>query len=800
MASGQVSLSIALTGEDKLSAIIERSNRQMGKFGKRSKQTAKEATTGFAKISGTIKGVGTKFTELNSKLALVKEAFAAVQKVGQMAISGEIANNAEKVFSQIAGGADNAQRMMVKLREVSRGLLDDTTIQQFAGSLKIAGVEFGDIGRILEVSSRVALATGQDLEAVSKKIRDAALAGRQGEFDRLGVVVRVNEELRSRAEAEGLVVDEMTKAEQVSMRLDILTEKLGATMAAAGIRTDDLSTSLRSLQTDFQNFGSSVEQGIANLLTATELQKLRANMEAAAEIASDKFGDITVSALKSNKLLRGYLGDMAGLSTEEMTNALKNLDGLTAGFQGSQVAIVNALTDEVIKQRQRQANAEKKAAQEQIKRAEEAKKAKADEIAFYSEENHKLELQLIEHADTLTRTEKVELQARIENNKLFIKQVEADNQGMFDRLFEMTAASFEARHREAVKADNAEEKREKEERKRKAAAHKARLEREKKEAEDAARDALRIKTEGARLSREIEIAALDDIADQTEKQSLERLDLAKRLSEDLAMAADKSEAERENIRKSFQLRDMALAEEHLKEQQDLAKTRADFEIQEAQRELDERKKIREAELEFFQEQAEEYAQALERVNDPLSQLVDHEKGASDGLKVLGASMGAASAAVNVYANETDTGKRANERFVQGLPAMGAASGAAAAQFVKSTKTKALIQGGFEAASSIAAFASGNFVAGAGHAAASAAFFALAGKSGKKGERPAGLNTRGGALSTGGTPGTGASATTGGGAVVVNVQGFALGSAQEMGARMAQMMDNARETGLDTAEV
>lgn len=800
MASGQVKLTLALTGEDKLSSIIERSNRAMGNFGKRSKKTAKEATTGFARISGTIKNVGTSFTELNSKLSLVKQAFAAVQKAGEMAISGEIANNAERVFAQIAGGADNAQRMMEKLRAVSRGLLDDTTIQQFASSLKIAGVEFGDIGRILEVSSRVALATGQDLEAVSRKIKDAALAGRQGEFDRLGVVVRVNEELKKRAQAEGLVVDQMTKAEQVSMRLDILTEKLGATMAAAGIRTEDLSTSLRGLQTDFANLQSSAEQSIANMLSASQLQKLRGRMEEAAETASDKFGEITVSALKSNKLLRGYLGDMAGLTNEEMENALKNIDSLTAGFQGSQVAIVNALTDEVIKQRQRQANAEKKAAQEQIKRAEEAKKAKADEIAFYAEENHKLELELINHADTLTRTEKVALQARIENNKLFIKQIEEDNQGMFDRLFDMTTANFEARHREAVKADNAEEQRRKEERKRKAAAHKARLEQEKKEAEDAARNALRIETETNRITRSLKLSFFQDIEDTQTRHNLEMEDLRKRLDEDLKLADKQTEGERKLIRIKFQQEEIELLRRHSEERLEIE--RAEQEQRDADRKdaRDKRKQQITEDREEFQRYMQESAFALERVIDPMEQLAEHEAGASAQMKALGGATAGTSAALNVYANETDASKSATDRLKQGIPGMVSASGAAASAFVKDAKRKALIQGSFEAASALGALATGNFIGAAGHTAAAAAFFALAGKSGGGAKSAGAQGTKQGALATGGTPGTGLGASTGGGAVVVNVQGFALGSAQEMGAKMAQMVDGARDTGLDTAEV
>ena len=626
MASGQVQLNIALTGEDKLSAIIERSNRAMGTFGKRSKKTAKEATTGFAKISGTIKGVGTKFTELNSKLALVKEAFAAVQKAGEMAISGEIANNAERVFAQISGGADNAQRMMSRLREVSRGLLDDTTIQQFASSLKIAGVEFGDIGRILEVSSRVALATGQDLEAVSRKIKDAALAGRQGEFDRLGVVVRVNEELRKRAEAEGLVVDEMTKAQQVSMRLDILTEKLGATMSAAGIRTDDLSTSLRSLQTDFQNLESSVEQGIANMLSADQLAVLQGNVDRAVDQATDRFGELTVEAIKNNENLSRALRVSTGLTEEELERALKNIDSFTKGFQGETVSIVSALTNAIISQRERQAREEKKQAQAQIDRQNAAKDARAQEVAFYQDENHRLELELTRHANTLSETEKLQRKESIERNKIYIKEITENNRGMYDNALAMLEASFEAQNEAAERRQADQEAREKAERKRRAAAHKARLEQEKKQEEDAARNALRIETESNRLTRSLKLSFFQDIEDTQTRHNMEIEDLRKRLDEDLKLADNKTEGERKLIRLKFQQEEIEMLRLHSEERLEIEKTEQEQKDSITQKAREKRKQQMIEDREEFQRYMEESAFALERVIDPLEQLAHHEAG------------------------------------------------------------------------------------------------------------------------------------------------------------------------------
>ena len=231
MASGQVRLTMAFNGEDKLAAVIEKSNQAMGKFSKTTKKAGKQATKGFAAFSAEISGIGTKFTEMKSKLDLVKAGFQAVQAAAEVAIRGEIATNADAVFAQIMGGAENASKVIGKLTEASRGLLDETTLKQYTAGLSIAGVELKEIGRMVKVAADVSLATGEDLTGMMEKIKVAAIEGSQGEFEKLGLTINVNEELKKRIEAEGRLLSDMTKNEQVTARMNILMDKLGTTMA-----------------------------------------------------------------------------------------------------------------------------------------------------------------------------------------------------------------------------------------------------------------------------------------------------------------------------------------------------------------------------------------------------------------------------------------------------------------------------------------------------------------------------------------------------------------------------------------
>jgi hypothetical protein len=771
----------------------------MGRFGKTTKRTSKTATTGFARIQGTIKGVGTRLTELNSGIQLARQAFGALQAAGEAAISGEIANNAEKVFNQISGGADNASKVMEKLREVSRGLLDDTTIQQFAGSLRIAGVEFSETARILDLSSRVALATGQDLETVSQKIKDAALAGRQGEFDRLGVVVRVNEELKKRAEAEGKVVDEMSKAEQVAIRMDILTEKLGSTMAAAGIDTSGLSTNIRGLKTDLANLQSTAEQTIAKIAESTRLQQLERDLLFFARQKAGLFSDLTEEMVRMDGSLRGKIQRAAGISEKELQAALDSLDQITKHRLGEEEALIQAIIKARIKSDDDDRKRDQRIAQRKIdaeREIAEEKRARIDEIRA---ENRDLQERLLRMPKDRNEVERVALRESIETNKIYIKDLLGENKEALDELLKMSSLRFDGEFKAAEKAAKDRRKSRSREFRRR------REEREREEKEEARRQfelgkkRAKALSDSKALQRQLEIEFFQDEKDVKIRHSLELKDLEIRKNTALNLLVDVSEAERQLTRDQFAAEEVRLARSQADELLDIQ------EKAQAKRLSDQDKASKKAvemlrfQREEFQKEMTQIANAFNLLDTPLNALVENQRTGVVQVKAMGMALMGTSAAMNVYANETDTSASASERFEQGVPSMIHAGGVATAAFVKNTKNKALVQGGFEAASSIAAFATGNIAGGVGHAAAASMFFALAGK-GSHGKAGEGKAAKTGALSAGGGGSSGLTAMGGGGAITVNVQGFALGSAREMGAKMAQTIDQARETGLDSSEV
>lgn len=799
MAAGDVRILLNVDANDKVSAVIKETNVIMKRFGQTAKNSGIQGSKAMLRINTVVKQAQLRFTELNSKVLLAQSAMAAFQRLTETAVSGETAQNAEVLFKQIAGGAVQARKVMENLRKASRGILDDTVIQQFAGSMRIAGVEFHEISRMLQLAQQIHLVTGEDIIAMTQKLKAAALEGSQGEFEKLGVTVNVNDELRKRAEAEGFLLEEMTKQQQVTERMNILQEHLQRTMAASGASTEELSTSMRSLMTDMRNAVSAGEVSLAQMMGTEHAEKELDRITGVVQRATDS---ITHSAAQgfagaSGALFR-KIGHELGISAEKIAEAYDKLEDHQKTHDLQILHTAKNILPILLEQQNNVRKENQKNALEELAEIEKGKKSKADQIKDLIAQNQTLEKNLIQFKANEQEAEVILAEKKISINELTIERLKGLALDLYEHRLALINSEAEAELK-AVKDAGAEKSKEEkkqaaERRKQRAKDARDRLEKAEELKQklgkmdlDANQIRLRMESDAARRAGDIEAA-----------QSIERQALQKRRQREFMLSDMENAEEHKLFRAKFDQEEIELAVRHAEELLEIETDRSEKSAKMAEAHRDRMKEMREAELEAFQMQAEGVANALGMLQAPLTQLIDHEHGASEGLKAFGATMGATSAAVDTYANSTDASADAQDRLVQGLPQMVSAGGVAAASFVKQTKTKALIQGGFESASSLAAFATGNIVAGAGHAAAAAAFFALAGKSGGKGGAGA-VGSKTGALKSGGG-GTGLTAAGGGSSVTVNVQGFALGSAVDMGSAIGRTVDTARHTGLGTSEV
>ena len=177
MASGKVELLFAMTGEDKLSAIIEKNQKNLHKFSSASRNASADTSAFSMAIDVAVGG----WTELNSKIEMAMMGFdmvvGAMTQARDFALLGEKAKNTGAAFTQMTGGAERSAQAMGKLRDTTRGLVDDTTLQQFSNKMLMMGHSVEAIQKSLAAGTIKHLATGDDLLAVSEQIAKAALTG-----------------------------------------------------------------------------------------------------------------------------------------------------------------------------------------------------------------------------------------------------------------------------------------------------------------------------------------------------------------------------------------------------------------------------------------------------------------------------------------------------------------------------------------------------------------------------------------------------------------------------------------------
>jgi len=799
VAAGDVRILLNVDANDKVSAVIKETNVIMKRFGQTAKNSGIQGSKAMLRINTVVKQAQLRFTELNSKVLLAQSAMAAFQRLTETAVSGETAQNAEVLFKQIAGGAVQARKVMENLRKASRGILDDTVIQQFAGSMRIAGVEFDEVSRMLQLAQQIHLVTGEDIIAMTQKLKAAALEGSQGEFEKLGVTVNVNDELRKRAEAEGFLLEEMTKQQQVTERMNILQEHLQRTMAASGASTEELSTSMRSLMTDMRNAVSAGEVSLAQMMGTEHAEKELSRIKGIVERATESASHAAAQGFQgASGAIFKKIAHEVGISEEKVAEAYGKLEEHEKASDMRLHYTAKRILPMLLEEQNRVREQNQKNALEELAEIEKGKKSKADQIKDLIAQNQTLEKNLIQFKANEQEAEVILAEKKISINELTIERLKGLALDLYEHRLALINSEADA-DLKAVKDAGAEKSKEEkkqaaERRKQRAKDARDRLEK----AEELKRKLGKMDLDANQIRLRMESDAARRAGDIEAAQSIERQALQKRRQREFMLSDMENAEEHKLFRAKFDQEEIELAVRHAEELLEIETDRNEKSAQMAEAHRDRMKEMREAELEAFQMQAEGVANALGMLQAPLTQLIDHEYGASEGLKAFGATMGATSAAVDTYTNSTDASADAQDRLVQGLPQMVSAGGVAAASFVKQTKTKALIQGGFESASSLAAFATGNIVAGAGHAAAAAAFFALAGKSGGKGGAGA-VGSKTGALKSGGG-GTGLTAAGGGSSVTVNVQGFALGSAVDMGSAIGRTVDTARHTGLGTSEV
>jgi hypothetical protein len=336
---GNVSLTLALQGQESISRSLKSAQKGLDDTGKSAKDAASSIGTASGTISGQLSGLPGKITDINSAFSLVQQGIGLVTSAWQTFYAqikeGEIAANAGRIFDALT---ENAGQAMDKLRDASRGIVDDTSLQQAANRLKFLGFEVGQTAVLIDAAIKTQIATGDDWKGTLNQLSRAIITGREASLDRLGVLVDLEKEEARVAFATGRSVEELTKAEKIQTRLIAVTDELSRKFSALDF--DKTATDAQQFSTAIANQISNFQVWLAESVNGAEsMDKVKAST-VAAQVQIDEFSETLQSLAVEAYGAVGTSGEDLARKITGIASQIVDTDAKTARALKAQAAII----------------------------------------------------------------------------------------------------------------------------------------------------------------------------------------------------------------------------------------------------------------------------------------------------------------------------------------------------------------------------------------------------------------------------------------------------------------------------
>lgn len=766
MTVGNIELLVSVNGQDKLSATLGQAQRSMRKLGKATQETAQRSGA-FGKVALNLKTVNLAWTEMNSKISLVSTALQAPLAIYNTIInrlkSGEIAGNADIIFRQMH---DQAQNAMDRMNEVTRGIMTETDIQQLANQMELLGATTDQQVKVLEVATKMKIATGKDMSATAERLVTAVISGRTSSLKMLGVTIDLKKATEDYALSQGKTTAELSKADQIYARLGATVDHLNSKFD--GIDFDSLMMDAHKTDTAFENMISNMETLAAGadlasaktrelrgdfIKIADELDARRRALADVAELESLEKGRVLANEIieeigqgsidKTKELMQTLVRtlDFSKAEYSQLWDAFqvttqRDLDRMVDIVSNAARRLKTVYTENVGELRRMQAEADAESAMRDAFYQEQEKHEKEQEAKSSARKKAWAQKRASERAQSLREVLRLE-KAQHDASRTDAEIESARHQAAMDEIARIW-------NRRADKLNRA------------------------KEAESYRHTTEMAKISAAEASKAAENAAADLDRRHREQMLMAEMDTARAMGAgDEARIRAEHRLEDLRLRQSFEAGEIDATQFHIERLIEMERRRT-----EAEREQHEaRQRLREDQLAA--------SAAIGAEIQSLSQQNGND---------FAAVAGAMSAGVSEVAR--------NWKGLQsGAPAAIAAIGQVAEGSIRSDRAMAVVKGGIATAQSIAAFASGNIPSGISFAAAAAAFFAVGGKGGSSAKAaPATESGLGGSAiqSTG-------DFSTVGGSLTVNVQGF-VGSQLDLANEIGKAQNENRSAGMSDAEV
>jgi len=240
MASYKSEFRMDIGAKDGTRQVLGNLQNNLRKSGRAGKKSGVDTAAAWTKAIGVMMGI-------KAVKGAVDKAFESVQ-------AGRMASMVGVAFQSIH---DDADALLVKLKEVSRGAGDATSLQALANRWQLAGKEMSVLMRALPAAYKLAAATGEDYLGVAQKIAMVMIGGRKSQIERYTGMLDEIKAYRAHAQAIGKSAAELTILDKKTALVEAGFVKLEGRVAS--IRVDVEDEELGRLKGDWDDLVSDME-------------------------------------------------------------------------------------------------------------------------------------------------------------------------------------------------------------------------------------------------------------------------------------------------------------------------------------------------------------------------------------------------------------------------------------------------------------------------------------------------------------------------------------------------------------
>jgi len=211
--------------------------------------------------------------------ASIAGAFIAIQKAWNLAEQAAKFQQSRMAFkSMVQGMGKDAEVEFNKIREMSAGLIDEKALIESANKAMALGIPIERIGELMEISRAKARDMGTEMKTAFSDIVTGIGRGSALILDNLGIIISVTDANKAWAEANDVVVSQMTDLQKKQAFLNAVidkgseaVERYGDAVLTTNEKMQRLKATIQNMQLHLGAFIIRLGVGLVGVLNAVAL-------------------------------------------------------------------------------------------------------------------------------------------------------------------------------------------------------------------------------------------------------------------------------------------------------------------------------------------------------------------------------------------------------------------------------------------------------------------------------------------------------------------------------------------------